>query len=81
MTSRANGQGHVFVQSQLQAAVTFRSAMAASVVHQYLTHELGGDGKETGAAFKMHPLSLGEAHVSFVHQSSTLQSVRRAFLA
>jgi hypothetical protein len=74
-------QSHVFVQSQLQAAVTFRGAMAASVVHEYLTHELGGDRKETGAAFKMHLLPPGKAHISFVHQSGALQSVRWAFLA
>lgn len=58
----------------LGSASAFRP-VAAGMVHQDATHELGRNGKEMGAALPMHTLAAGKFHICLIDERCGLQAV------
>ena len=60
-------------------SAALRSAVGASVLHQNLTHHVGGYAEEMSAILPFRRILPGEPQESLVHQGSALQGVVVAF--
>ena len=49
--------------------------MAAGVIYEDASHQLGGNGKEMSSILPLHLANINQAQVSLIHESSGLQAV------